>query len=589
MVLGLFAILTIIIYAFIERPIFAESGCGGTEFCQSTKVVGKYDCVLSGGSCIKDQVGTETIDCTVTETECYGYHREPNCSINNAGVCDQTIGGSRKKVSCCSVAGGGNYDCPNPVLKKVCIPSGECPELRTGTKCGTGKKWCFKLVCPTCDAGAPSDLAVERTGFTTSKVTWTPGTGGYSHKLYVDADKTKVEADCASGCFYTKENAVSGEIVSGLAMGTVYYYRVVNYKDSACSTPSPTVAYLSSCQLSPPSWPMSVGNSKLFTVSASQNSFNEIQKVDFSTNPSATGYFTFTPSDPSAPYQSNVTAQSPTSGAIALKGDVYFNGNPNSVCTSNNADISVTGQGAWWQVKDGDVSAKESLSSDVPLGKYFNLVGVGGFPGIPMYGGSSNLTTSNVSQTTGWLVNSQSTGTKIYNYNFFAGQIPQNVIPADPTNNFAQPGTNFFGYELYKHSGPGNFTTNSGADLNLGSRKVILLVEENADVVINKNITLTDGAGFFGIFTSGKISVNPQVTNLEGIYLSDSSFETGTGNNQLNIRGSVATYGGINLQRKRDLINNTLPAETFEYAPDQILLFPPKLGHRKIRWKEVAP
>lgn len=32
-----------------------------------------------------------------------------------------------------------------------------------------------------------------------------------------------------------------------------------------------------------------------------------------------------------------------------------------------------------------------------------------------------------------------------------------------------------------------------------------------------------------------------------------------------------------------------LPAELFEFAPDQILLYPDKLGFRRTRWSEVAP
>ena len=40
----------------------------------------------------------------------------------------------------------------------------------------------------------------------------------------------------------------------------------------------------------------------------------------------------------------------------------------------------------------------------------------------------------------------------------------------------------------------------------------------------------------------------------------------------------------------RDLPNNSsTAAETFIYGLDQIMLFPPDIGHKKVRWTEVAP
>ena len=97
----------------------------------------------------------------------------------------------------------------------------------------------------------------------------------------------------------------------------------------------------------------------------------------------------------------------------------------------------------------------------------------------------------------------------------------------------------------------------------------------------------------------GNIIVDPTVgggvgPNLEGIYVADSAFKTGgvtVGDDiPLYIRGSVVGYEGVTLQRDLgDVQNGVSPAELLEYAPDQIMLFPSKLGFRKINWKEVAP
>ena len=43
---------------FITQKSFvlSESGCVGTEFCQSTKVVNEYECRLKAGVCRNDNI-----------------------------------------------------------------------------------------------------------------------------------------------------------------------------------------------------------------------------------------------------------------------------------------------------------------------------------------------------------------------------------------------------------------------------------------------------------------------------------------------------------------------------------------------------
>jgi hypothetical protein len=128
--------------------------------------------------------------------------------------------------------------------------------------------------------------------------------------------------------------------------------------------------------------------------------------------------------------------------------------------------------------------------------------------------------------------------------------------------------------------------------VNIGTRKVILLVD-NADVNITGNINLTDGQGFFMLIVKGNVNIDPAVggggsANLEGLYFADGTLTDGSGNTQFHTRGSIVANGGISMQR--DLVaNNMSPAELFEFAPDQIMLFPKVLGTRKMSWKEVAP
>jgi hypothetical protein len=242
------------------------------------------------------------------------------------------------------------------------------------------------------------------------------------------------------------------------------------------------------------------------------------------------------------------------------------------------------------------------LTSVVPsiAGTFFGTVGPGGFPGVSSYGGTTNLTGANVSST-GWLANSMVTNSRVYNYAYFTNQIPSDILSiingvdiVDVSGSLTTGGTaDDNDYFWYKYDG----IVNGGQPLtipatNIGTRKVILLVD-NADVNITGNINLTDGQGFFMAIVRGSINVDPTVgggatPNLEGLYFADNTFTDGVGDTQLKTRGSIVSNGGISM--RRDLgADNTPPSEIFEYAPDQIILFPEIIGTRKMEWKEVAP
>jgi len=260
---------------------------------------------------------------------------------------------------------------------------------------------------------------------------------------------------------------------------------------------------------------------------------------------------------------------------------------------------------AWWQVKDADVLANGDVRSSVPTSLYFNLAGGGGFPGVVAYSGTTNLTSTNVS-TTKWLAKTAYSSNKVYGSGYFVNSIPSgatinNVTATSvPGSFFESGGTAYNGYYWYVYDGAAyggiNLTISSPASL--GARKVILIVK-NAGLNISGNISLTKGSGFFLGVTSGNINVNSGVgggatANLQGIYIADGTFNSGTGgtktDSQLWVRGTVAGYGGINLQRDLGNVNNsTKPGEFFEYAPDLELLFPIELATQITNWREIAP
>lgn len=316
------------------------------------------------------------------------------------------------------------------------------------------------------------------------------------------------------------------------------------------------------------STPLTIGANTILNASIT-SSLGAITQVNFSSDNSSVsvsppGY------DTSSSYTTTVTANSV--GTATITANVIMAG---AVRCSDSTTITVTNPGGWWQAKDGDITAENgSITSAVPSATYFNTDGAGGFPGVPTYYNGSLSYGSGLLSTKQWSANTQTTQSRRFDYSYF-----NNLIPSD----FVSP-TTYDGYVWTKINGP---HTLSATDFT--TSKNVLFV--NGNLNITGNVALTDGTGFFLAIVSGNITVDPSITSLEGIYLTDGTFSTGTYgpdlDSQLQTRGSVASYSGISLQR--DLTNNTQPAEVFTFAPDQIALFPEKLGFRRTRWTEVAP
>lgn len=271
---------------------------------------------------------------------------------------------------------------------------------------------------------------------------------------------------------------------------------------------------------------------------------------------------------------------------------------------------------AWFQTEDADLTTGGSIISAIPstctspgCKPYLSIAGNGGYPGVPMYGSGATLDVgqANVSETN-WNASSDTVLPKLYNYNFFASQIPSsttiNTISTPEVDEAALlAGTESAdGYTWFKYDGGDNSQTDLTitGDVDLGNKKVVLFVN-NANLNISGNITLNRGSGFFmavvGIGSQsakGNIYVNPNITTLEGLYAADVSVFTGTldteADTQFYLRGSMSSLVEAKLQRDLGESGNPVQAaEYLEYAPDQILLIPPALRVKKFNWKEVAP
>lgn len=331
-----------------------------------------------------------------------------------------------------------------------------------------------------------------------------------------------------------------------------------------------------------------------------------VDEVDFSISPPFIA--TISPSsDSSSPYRTTATGR--REGTATIQARVIMGG---SERCNDPANLTVTPPGPWWQVQDADVITLGDLISLIPpsLGEEFNLPGLGGFPGIGTYGGTTADfeagSGAGTVSSTGWLANALTTSQKNYSYDYFDGLIPGSVVVTQVTSTSVDsafltsgPATN--GYRWYRFDGSVNgLDLTINGTVNLGTNKVVLLVK-GANLNIDGRINVTDGVGTFVTMVGknangnkGDILVAATAgtaagVDLEGIYFADSEFKTGAGDTQLYVRGGVAAYDGVVLERDLDTANEDTPAEFFEYGLDQILLYPPSLSVRKIRWKEVAP
>lgn len=310
-------------------------------------------------------------------------------------------------------------------------------------------------------------------------------------------------------------------------------------------------------------------------------------------------------SDSAYVYQTQVTAlhaydltESPITQIVS---NVYLGG---VMACTDSIGVTVTPIGPWWQVKDSDILTNGSVVSDVPMGSIFDLDGTGGYPGVVAYGGSLSLAggvSGNAVSSTNWNANTAVTP-KAYDYAYVLSRVPSE-IKIKPISSLDQvtlttedpsyPSHNGYRFFRYENSGGEVATTE---DINVGTDKIVVLVDGNA-LIANK-INLTNG-GFFALFVQGNITIDPIVSgiiggtpSLQGVYMANGTISTGTNgpksDNQLYLKGSMAGLSGISLQR--DLSSNESPAEYFEYAPDQMMyLLESGLSTMRINWKEVAP
>jgi hypothetical protein len=237
----------------------------------------------------------------------------------------------------------------------------------------------------TCIAGltAPNIDNITRPTFTKGKIDWTRGSTQNKQKLYVGGNKCVIppigqnaDPSCVVeetfSALLNKVSYTTGDAV--LTANKLYFWRIYNWKQDVCYK-SDTAESLSSCSMSPSSLPdMNVGDSSNLTVSLSGG--NAVVNAAYSNASFSSGNSAIASISPGTDstnsYVTTVSAVAPGDTTVTVVMNPAVSGVFS--CTSQIA-VHVNGilsGSAWWQVKDGDVASNGDLTSNVPVGEYFD-------------------------------------------------------------------------------------------------------------------------------------------------------------------------------------------------------------------------
>jgi len=223
-------------------------------------------------------------------------------------------------------------------------------------------------------------------------------------------------------------------------------------------------------------------------------------------------------------------------------------------------------QEAWYQVVGAGVKSRNRLEYGVPVtapleSKFLTLSSATNGNGLVSATDFNNINGNNNNEfgsPNNWYVLRNTNDLDIYNYNYFY-------------NNF------------FVKAGVGV----TGTDWAGKPENGIYLVKNSLN--ITSDFVLVDTTKTMMVIVNGDITIQPNVTRLDGIYIADGSINVGgISDNQLNINGMLYAGSDVKLYRsftdKTD--NNTTPAVKVNYSPGLIFNLPPKILRVLSGWKE---
>lgn len=232
------------------------------------------------------------------------------------------------------------------------------------------------------------------------------------------------------------------------------------------------------------------------------------------------------------------------------------------------------GQRGWFQVQAGDVHAQEVISNHLPQAKMFYTDVIPDSVGVVSFGRDAFFGSGQISATTSWLAEQSFRVIPQRTYEYF-----YRLLGSPNTDSFVAGSL-----------GDGIYYSNSSVDikqkLEFLTRKAKVIVFVNGDLVINQNIIVPPG-NFLGFIVSGNIKIGDAVEEIQGFYLADGEFNTGSSAIRLVGEG---IFVANNFVFGRDLgkNNSDISAEEFRLRPDFLINSFFGLWQIPVLWQEIA-
>lgn len=270
-----------------------------------------------------------------------------------------------------------------------------------------------------------------------------------------------------------------------------------------------------------------------------------------------------------------------------------------STSSQNNYFISTLLAG-WWQAEGASIYAGSSggglvARSQLPsASSKLILPSTGGTAGALIIGSGGFATGQGTVSASMWATLSKYKGKKM-DYSYFAAKM--GVLKAQVSDWTGSDQFTLTGYPTEKDFGymkPSTSTASITTPITVGvGEKYVIFV--NGNLRIENNITVSPG-GFLALIVNGNLTVSPSVTSIDGIFVSSGNFITEsayvsgvTNDAQLQVSGSVISWGSLSLGRNLGPGNTATPAEKFIYRTDFLSNMPEKMKTFAMEWQEVAP
>jgi len=242
----------------------------------------------------------------------------------------------------------------------------------------------------------------------------------------------------------------------------------------------------------------------------------------------------------------------------------------------------------WWQAVGADVRAEGGgIESLIPLSAtnpYLLIDGINIKHGVAQATGIIDLGTqvtdpdNLAADSDDWgAENVGLWGDKTFNYDFWIKKLSDKLQP-------------------YTDSLTSGLWQKTGEDITFAEQtingKVFLITD--GKVIINGDITVSQGSSLV-VVSQGDIEISPDVSNLQGYYISDGTIKTGHTSggdtNQLVVEGGLIGIAGVTLERNFSSDRNNIdPAEQFVFRPDILANINDDLKVSAIKqWQEIAP